>query len=276
MRDKTTRSMTKVHVQGLAGALIAGGIALACLLAPMLAPQDALDLVGDVWATPAPGRWLGLDNLGRDMLSRLLYGGRVTLLVALASTALACLLGGALGIGAAISGGRVDMFISRAVDAVMAIPSLIFALVLLSVVGTSIPVLIGTIALLASTRVYRLSHALAREIAVQDYFEAARLRRESMLWLAGREVLPNIVAPLITEFGLRLCSNFLLIASLSFLGLGVQPPAADWGSMVRENASAINFGGIAPLMPAAAIALFTIGVNLIVDWHITNRSEQHG
>jgi peptide/nickel transport system permease protein len=158
------------------------------------------------------------------------------------------------------------MLLSRAVDALMAIPTLIFALLVLSVLGTSIPVLIGTIAVLDSTRVFRLSRAVAMNIVVLEYVEAARLRGEGLGWVMGREILPNALPPLIAEFGLRFCFAFLFIASLSFLGLGIQPPFADWGSMVRDNAQAISFGGIAPLIPAAAIALLTIGVNLIVDW----------
>ena len=162
--------------------------------------------------------------------------------------------------------GWVDTVLARAVDAVMAIPTLIFALVLLSVLGTSIPVLIGTIACLASTRAFRLSRAIAGNIVALDYFEVARLRGERMPWLMFYEVLPNCLAPLTAEFGLRLCANFLFIAALSFLGLGIQPPLADWGGMVRDNASAISYGGLAPLVPAAAIGVFAIAINLVVDW----------
>jgi peptide/nickel transport system permease protein len=209
---------------------------------------------------------LGLDNLGRDMFSRLLYGARTTITIALITTCLSFTIGCLLGFAAAVSGGWLDMLLSRAVDALMAIPTLIFALLVLSVLGTSIPVLIGTVAVLDSTRVFRLSRAVAMNIAVLEYVEAARLRGEGLGWVMGREILPNALPPLIAEFGLRFCFAFIFIASLSFLGLGIQPPFADWGSMVRDNAQAIVFGGIAPLIPAAAIALLTIGVNLVVDW----------
>ncbi|MEJ1976995.1 MAG: ABC transporter permease [Acetobacteraceae bacterium] len=268
------RIVNRSALQGLVGALLVTAIIIAVLLAPALAPHGEVDLVGDVWAPIGSGAPLGLDNLGRDMLSRVLYGGRITLLITLGATGLSFVIGTVLGLVAALSGGWIDGVTTRLVDAVMAMPPLICALVLLSVLGTSVPLLIMTIAVLASTRVFRLSHSLTGGIMALDFFEAARLRGERLPWLACREVLPNILPPLVTEFGLRLCSNFLLVASLSFLGLGVQPPLADWGSMVRENASAISFGILAPLIPAAAIALFAIGVNLVVDWSLALQSRQ--
>jgi peptide/nickel transport system permease protein len=148
----------------------------------------------------------------------------------------------------------------------LAMPVLIFALMVFAVLGTSIPIMIITISILESTRVFRLARAVAMNITVLDYVQVARLRGEGVGWVIFREILPNALPPLIAEFGLRFCFTFLFIASLSFLGLGIQPPAADWGSMVHDNAQAISFGGYAPLFPAGAIALVTIGVNLIVDW----------
>jgi peptide/nickel transport system permease protein len=144
------------------------------------------------------------------------------------------------------------------------------------VLGTSIPVLVVTIAVLDSTRVFRLSRAVGLNIAVMDYVEVARLRGEGLRWIVWREVLPNALPPLIAEFGLRFCFAFLFIASLSFLGLGIQPPYADWGGMVRDNAQAINFGGMAPMIPAIAIGQLTIGVNLLVDWFLSIHSRAHG
>lgn len=259
---------------GIVGASIVVVLVAATALASLIAPHGQSELVGEVWAPISMQAPLGLDNLGRDMLSRLLYGGQATLFIAISGTALAFTIGLTLGLVAAVTGGWADEAIARVVDAVMALPPLICALVLLSVLGTSIPILIATIAVLSSTRVFRLTRALAGSIVVLDYVEAARLRREGIFWLAAREILPNITMPLMAEFGLRLCSNFLLIASLSFLGLGIQPPLADWGSMVRENAAAIGFGGMAPLLPAAAIGLFAIGVNLVVDWGLALQTGQ--
>jgi peptide/nickel transport system permease protein len=253
---------------GLVGLAIIVVIAALALLAPVLAPHGEAELIGEVWAPPSAQAWLGTDNLGRDLLSRLLYGGRVTLVIALTATLLAMAIGGVLGFAAAIAGGWVDVVLARTVDAVMAIPTLIFALVLLSVLGTSNPVLVATIACLASTRVFRLSRAIAGNIVTLEYFEAARLRGERLPWLMLYEVLPNALPPLTAEFGLRLCANFLFIAALSFLGLGIQPPLADWGGMVRDNAAAISYGGLAPLIPAAAIGVFAIAINLVVDWRL--------
>ena len=249
---------------------------LAALLAPVIAPYGQAELVGDVWAPPSAQFWLGLDNLGRDMFSRLLYGARTTISIALLITICSFAIGIITGFAAAILGGWIDTTLSRFVDAMMAIPTLIFGLIILSVLGTSIPVLIGTIAILDSTRVFRLSRAVGLNITVLDYVEVARLRGEGLWWVMRREVLPNALPPLITEFGLRFCFAFLFIAALSFLGLGIQPPLADWGGMVRDNAQAINFGGMAPLIPAAAIGQLTIAVNLVVDWLLSIHSRPHG
>ena len=248
----------------------------AALLAPVIAPYGQAELVGDVWAPPSDQFWLGLDNLGRDMFSRLLYGARTTISIALLITICSFAIGIIAGFAAAILGGWIDTALSRFVDAMMAIPTLIFGLIILSVLGTSIPVLIGTIAILDSTRVFRLCRAVGLNITVLDYVEVARLRGEGLWWVMRREVLPNALPPLITEFGLRFCFAFLFIAALSFLGLGIQPPLADWGGMVRDNAQAINFGGMAPLIPAAAIGQLTIAVNLVVDWLLSIHSRPHG
>ena len=218
---------------------------LGALLAPVIAPFGEATPVGDVWAPPDSHYWLGLDNLGRDMFSRLLFGARTSISIALVTTCLSFAMGIAMGFSAAVMGGWVDTTLSRFVDALMAIPTLIMALIVLSVLGTSIPVLIGTIAVLDSTRVFRLSRAVGLNIAVMDYVEVARLRGEGLRWIVWREVLPNALPPLIAEFGLRFCFAFLFIASLSFLGLGIQPPLADWGGMVRDNAAAISYGGLA-------------------------------
>ena len=246
------------------------------VFAPWLAPYGEAELVGDVWAPPSAEAWLGNDDLGRDMLSRVLYGCRASVLLALVITVLAFAIGLGTGFAAAAAPRWVDIALSRLVDTGMSIPTLILALIVLSVLGTSLPILVGTIALLESTRVFRISRAVAMDIAVLDYVEIARLRGERLWWLIRREVLPNAWPPLIAEFGLRFCYTLLFVASLSFLGLGVQPPDADWGGMVKDNASAINVGGMAPLIPATAIAILTIGVNLVIDWFGSIHSRAHG
>ena len=248
------------------------------LFAPWLAPY------GESQVFPAPYEpWsekfvFGTDQIGRDILSRLIYGARNTVGIAVATTFLSFLIGGALGLAAAINRSWLDQLLSRSVDVLMAIPSLIFALVLLSIFGTNVVNLVVIIAVLDSTRVFRLTRAVAINVVVMDYVEAARLRGEGIGWIMRREILPNILPPLIAEFGLRFCFVFLTIAALSFLGVGIQPPTADWGSMVRENASLIQFAqydikaGLTPLLPAAAIALLTVAVNFVVDWFLHKTS----
>lgn len=242
------------------------------VFAPQLAPYGETQVVGEGFA-PWSGQFLlGTDNLGRDMFTRLVYGARNTLGIAFLTTTLAFLLGGLSGLVAAIKGGWIDQGLSRVVDVLMAIPQLIFALLILSVVGTNATSLVLVIALLDSTRVFRLARAVAMTVVVQDFVEAARLRGEGLWWLVTREVLPNAAAPLIAEFGLRFCFVFLFISALSFLGLGIQPPTADWGSMVRDNAVLITFGDISPLLPALAVALITVSVNFVVDWMLHKSS----
>ena len=245
---------------------------LVALFAPLLAPYGETQVVGEGFAPWSGEFLLGTDNLGRDMFSRLVFGARNTLGIAFLTTVLAFLLGGLSGLIAAIKGGWVDQGLSRVVDILMAIPQLIFALLILSVVGTTATSLVLVIALLDATRVYRLSRAVAMNVVVQDFVEAARLRGEGLWWLVTREVLPNAAAPLIAEFGLRFCFVFLFISALSFLGLGIQPPTADWGSMVRDNAVLITFGDISPLLPALAVALITVSVNFVVDWMLHKSS----
>ena len=250
---------------------------LVMILAPVISPYPETEVVGDVWVTSSAENLLGTDQLGRDMLTRLAYGARNTITIALLITLISFTLGAVCGFLAATLKGWTDQVISRVVDIIMAFPTLIFALMILSVLGTSIPVLIAVIAVLDATRVYRLARAVAMDIEVMDYIEVARLRGEKLWWIMRREILPNAMPPLIAEFGLRFCFVFLFISALSFLGLGIQPPTADWGSMVRENAGAITFGILTPLYPAAAIAVLTIGVNLVVDWflHQSSRLRSH-
>ena len=240
--------------------------------APVLTPYGESEIVGAEYEPWGEGFVLGTDNLGRDMLTRLIYGARNTVGIAFATTCLAFLIGGAFGLLATAMGGWVDQILGRIVDVLMAIPTLIFALLILTILGTAIPVLIIVIAVLDSTRVFRLARAVSMNVVVLDFVEAARLRGEGTGWIILREVLPNSMPPLVAEFGLRFCFVFLFISSLSFLGLGLQPPTADWGSMVRDNATLITYGDITPLLPAGAIALLTVGVNFVVDWFLHKTS----
>ncbi len=236
------------------------------LFAPVVAPYSETEILGGAYELWSDKYLLGTDNLGRDMLSRLIFGARNTIGIALAAVIIAFAIGGVTGMLSAILGGWYDTIISRIVDILMAIPSLVFALLILTILGTSMTTLVLVIAVLDSTRVYRITRAAAMNVAVMDFVEVARLRGEGMWWVIRKEILPNIMAPLLAEFGLRFCFVFLFIAALSFLGLGIQPPTADWGSMVRDNATLINYDDITPLLPAAAIAVLTVAVNFVVDW----------
>ncbi len=254
------------------GVLVILAYAILALFAPQIAPYNEATVAGQPYMAWGGHFLLGTDQLGRDVLSRLIYGARNTVGIAVITTCLAFLLGGTLGIVAALYGGWLDQLCSRIVDVFMSIPSVIFALLFLSAFGSSIPNLIVTLAALDATRVFRLARAAAGNVVVMDFIQIARVRGESAVWLIRREILPNIIAPLIVEFGLRFCFVFLSIAALSFLGVGIQPPTADWGSMVRENAALISYGNITPLLPAAAIALLTIAINFVIDWYLYRTS----
>ncbi len=246
------------------------------VFAPWIAPYGEAESVGKTWSKSSMEFWFGTDNIGRDMLSRLIYGARMTIGVALATTILSFLIGTAAGLFAAVGGPVIDQLLSRFVDIMLSIPLLVFALIVLSMFGSSIPTLVITIAILDSTRVFRLARAVAMNIVVLEYVEAARLRGEGAWWIMRREILPNALPPMISEFGLRFCFNFLFIAGLSFLGLGIQPPYADWGGMVKDNGKAIAFGLAAPLWPAMMIAIMTVGVNLVVDWILSINARPSG
>jgi peptide/nickel transport system permease protein len=251
-------------VLGLYGVLAAS--------APALAPYGETQVVGVEYATWSAQHWLGTDDLGRDVLSRLLYGARNTIGIALVTTVIAFCVGGVAGLVAGTLRGWVDQVLARLVDVLMAVPSLILSLLMLAILGTSIVTMIGIIALIESTRIFRLARALALGIGMFDYVATARIRGEGLSWIIFREILPNAAAPLIAEFGLRFSFVFLFIATLSFLGLGIQPPAADWGSMVRDDATLIAYGQMSPLIPAGAIAMLTLAVNLVVDWLVHQSS----
>jgi len=252
---------------------------LIAIFARLLAPHGEAEIFPMSYA-PWGGEFLfGTDQLGRDVLSRLIYGAQNTVGIAFVTTMLAFLIGGSLGIAAAINNNSwVDNLLSRSVDVLMAIPSLIFALILLSMFGATTINLILIIAVLDSTRVFRIARAVSLNVVVMDYVEAAKLRGEGLSWIMRREILPNIMPPLVAEFGLRFCFVFLTIAALSFLGVGIQPPTADWGSMVRETAGLIQFAeydltaAMTPMLPAAAIALLTVAVNFVVDWFLHKSS----
>ena len=276
--DRIRLDLQKSPLTARFGLVVIFSYIIVALFAPLIAPYGEAEVFPIPYAPWSSEFIFGTDQIGRDIFSRLIYGARNTVGIAVATTALAFTIGMILGLAAAISRGWLDQILSRSVDVLMAIPSLIFALVLLSIFGSTVTNLIIIIAVLDSTRVFRLTRAVSINVVVMDYVEAARLRGEGLVWIMRREILPNILPPLIAEFGLRFCFVFLTIAALSFLGVGIQPPTADWGSMVRENASLIQFAqydikaGLTPLLPATAIALLTVAVNFVVDWFLHKTS----
>jgi peptide/nickel transport system permease protein len=266
----------RIPISALIGLVLTASFFLMAVFAPLISPYGFAEVVGDVWEPRSAEHWLGTDNIGRDLLSRMIYGGRTTIFIATMATILSFTRGSFLGFTAAVIGGWIDQLMSRGVDLLMSIPSLIFALVVLSVMPVTLPVLIIVMGLLDSTRVYRLSRAVAVDINVMDFVEAAKLRGEKRSWLIFREILPNALSPLVAELGLRFIFAVLFLSTLSFLGLGVQPPASDWGGMVKENKEGIVFGIGAALVPAAAIAVLAISVNLVADWVLNRTSDLKG
>ncbi len=266
----------RVPVSAIIGLVLTGAFFLVALTAQWIAPYGINETVGGVWDAPSAAYPLGTDRIGRDMLTRMIHGTQITIFVAVAATAVSFVTGSVLGFLAATAGGWTDQVLSRLNDLAMSIPSLILALVVLSVMPVTIPVLILVIGLLDATRVFRLSRAVAVDITVMDYVEAARLRGEGRAWIILREILPNALSPLVAELGLRFIFAVLFISTLSFLGIGIQPPAADWGGIVRENKEGLVYGVAAALIPSLAIAALAISVNLVADWVLARTTSLKG
>lgn len=258
---------------GLFGVLV---FLIAAVFADLLAPYGERDIVGDVWEPSSAKFLLGTDNLGRDLLSRMMYGAQTTIFISAIASVLSFSLGIFLSFFAAVVRGWTDQVLSRINDLMMAIPTLIFALVVLAALPQELWILILVMAIIDSTRVYRLGRAVAVDIVVMDFVEAARLRGEGRMWIIFREILPNALSPLLAEFGLRFAFAVLFLSSLSFLGLGIQPPEADWGGMVKDNKDGIIFGVPAALIPGGAIAALAVCVNLIVDWLLNRTASLKG
>jgi peptide/nickel transport system permease protein len=268
--------LRRIPIGALIGLILTVLFFLVAIFAQAIAPYGLGEIAGGVWEPMSAKFPLGTDNLGRDLLSRMIYGAQTTILIAVLATLLSFSMGAILGFAAAVVGGWFDMLMSRFVDLLMAIPTLIFGLVVLSVLPSTLATLIIVMGVLDSTRVYRLSRAVAVDLNVMDFVEAAKLRGEGKWWVIFAEILPNALSPLVSEFGLRFIYAVLFLSALSFLGLGVQPPEADWGGMVKENKDGIVFGIPAALIPAAAIAALAISVNLVADWVLNRTTDLKG
>jgi peptide/nickel transport system permease protein len=267
----------RMNLVGMAGFAIIAFWAIIALIAPLIIPYPVGEIVDfDYFGPMSQQFWLGSDYLGRDMLSRILMGARYTVGISLVAVTIACFSGVVLGMIAAVSGGWVDTLLSRFLDAMNSIPSKLFGLVVVAAVGSSIPVLVLTLAVIYTPGSYRFARALAVNINTMDFITVARARGEGTLYLVASEILPNIVGPVLADLGLRFVFIVLLLSGLSFLGLGVQPPFADWGALVRENIGGLPFGAPAVIFPSIAIATLTISVNLLIDnlpHKIRDRSE---
>ena len=277
--DAPPKRKIKLSWAGKTGVVVLIFWAIIVAIGPMIAPYHEGDILDEaLFMVPGGGEYpdtefqppskivyLGTDYLGRDTLSRILFGARTTIGISFIATLWAYAIGVTLGIAAAVGSKPLDMTLSRLNDAVLAIPSLMLALVMIAALGSTIPLLILLTGIIYAASVFRIARSLGQEVMVSDFVEAARVRGEGLWWIITREILPNIAMPLATDFGLRFVWIILFISALSFLGLGVQPPMSDWGSMVKENLPGLIYGSIAPLAPSLAIATLTISVNMIVD-----------
>ena len=272
MSPETAKELRTAPMTAAFGMFVMFVYAVLGIFSPWIAPFGEAEVISSAFAPADETMLLGADQLGRDMFSRIVYGARNSVGLAMVATLAAFFLGATAGLLAATKGGWFDQLMGRVADVIMSIPSLIFSLLMLSIFGPEVHVIIIAVAIIYAPRVFRLTRAVAGNVVVMDYIEAAKLRGEGTGYLIRREILPNSTAPLVAEFGLEFCFVFLLVAGLSFLGLGIQPPTADWGSMVRENATLISFGDITPLIPAAAIALLTVAINFVVDWMLHRSS----
>jgi peptide/nickel transport system permease protein len=252
-------------ISGLLGLLVIAFWVLAAAFGPALLSRSGATGGAEVFAPISAAHWLGTDYLGRDMLARVIEGARYTVGVAFIATLLASGTGTVLALFAAASGRWIDATLSRVLDTLTAIPSKMFALLMVAGFGSSVTMLVITAAIIYVPGAYRIARSLAVNINALDYVTVARARGEGIGYVMLREILPNIAGPMLSDLGLRFVYTVLLLASLSFLGLGVQPPAADWGSLVRENIGALAEGGASVIAPSLAIASLTIAVNLVID-----------
>lgn len=276
--DKRCRlpRLPRMGVTAWVGCLILLGWLLAAMLGPILiqhdgSPTGEIQVFGPISAH----HWLGTDYLGRDMLTRVILGARYTVCVALVSTLCASGIGITLALLATVSGRWIDACLSRGLDTLTAIPSKMFALIMVAAFGSSVWMLAITAAIIYIPGAYRIARSLAVNINAMDYVTVARTRGEGTAYIMRQEILPNILGPMLADLGLRFVYVVLLLASLSFLGLGIQPPDADWGSLVRENIGALSDGSMAVVAPALAIASLTLAVNLVID-NLPGRSARNG
>lgn len=247
------------------GIVLAGLVVAIAIFGPVFAPHAPDEILGAPYAKPSSAYPLGLDFVGRDALSRFLWGGRTSLLLALLGTVLGYLVGLSVGLFSAYRGGWADETTMRATDVSLAFPSLVLVLLFVSAFGSNVKLVVVAIAIANAPRIARIVRASALEMVDLLYVQAARARGERALYIVIREILPNIKAPLLVDFGLRFTGSILLVAAVSFLGFGLQPPAADWGVMVGENRIGLTVQPWPVIFPVIALGLLTAGINLAID-----------
>lgn len=247
------------------GVLLVLALIGVALIGPLFAPHSPSDFAGAPYAKPGGTASLGTDNLGRDVLSRFLWGGRSILGLSLAATAIGLALGVTIGLVAAYSRSLLDDVLMRGMDVILAFPSIVLALVAVATVGPKLWLLVLAVGFTTAPRVARVSRGAALEVVQRDYVRAAEAIGVSRRRILLGEVLPNVTSPLMVEASLRLTYAVGLIAGLSFLGFGLQPPSADWGLMINENRQGLTVQPWGVVMPVIAIALMTIGTSLIGD-----------
>jgi peptide/nickel transport system permease protein len=259
LRRAWRQARTKV---GVVLVLLLVGIAV---IGPFVAPHSPTEFVGAPYAHPSSTALLGTDSLGRDVFSRVLWGGRSVLGLAIAATALGLALGVTIGLVAAYASATADDILMRAMDVILAFPSLVLALVAVATVGPKLWLLVLVVGITTAPRVSRVTRGSSVEIVERDFVRAAEAIGEPRRKILLGEILPNVSSPLLVEASLRLTYSVGLIAALSFLGFGVQPPAADWGLMINENRQGLTVQPWGVVAPVLAIALLTIGTSLIGD-----------
>jgi peptide/nickel transport system permease protein len=258
----------RLNVVGIIAAAIILFWIVVAIIGPSIAPYDPGEIVDFIYAPFGPMTadfWMGSDDLGRDVYSRLILGARYTVGISAAAVVLAGLAGVTLGMVAAVAGGWLDTVLSRFLDALNSIPSKLFALVIVAATDSTIPILIVLLSIIYTPGSYRFARSLAVNSNAMDYVTVARARGERTLYLITQEIFPNILGPVLADLGMRFVFIVLLLSSMSFLGLGVQPPNADWGALVKESLGGLNYGAPAVIFPCIAIASLTISVNLLID-----------
>lgn len=249
----------------VAGFVMVGGVVALAAMGPLLAPHSPSAIIDAPYMPTGPQTLLGSDNLGRDVLSRFLWGGANLVWMAFGATFIALTLGAAVGISAAYFKGWADEVLMRVVDLKMAFPSLVFVLLFVTMLGTSLPLLVLLCGLSLMPGAARVLRGAALAVVDKDFVQWARSVELPAHRILFREILPNITSPLLVETGLRLMWSISLLAGLSYLGYGIQPPTSDWGLMIYENRNALRVQPLAVVCPILAIAVFAIGGNLIAE-----------